>query len=121
MAVIDTAHSLPTHHPSLSAAHLKLQASTMADPHPPASSTAGPPPDAETDTDAASAPPAELGPAPNSPAGPPGPPPTYTATQPQILVVPLPDASSFFWGRTLQGEVYVKGIGEARVRSVSKL
>lgn len=82
----------------------------MADPPPPA----GPPP--------ADAPPAaEQAPAPNSPAGPPGPPPTYAATQPQILVVPLPDASSFFWGRTLQGEVYVKGIGEARVRSVSKL
>ncbi|ORY34254.1 hypothetical protein BCR39DRAFT_586062 [Naematelia encephala] len=42
------------------------------------------------------------------------PPPTYTATQPQILVAPLPDAASFFWGRTVQGEVYVKGLGEGR-------
>ncbi|EJT46185.1 hypothetical protein A1Q1_05293 [Trichosporon asahii var. asahii CBS 2479] len=95
----------------------------MADPPPPA---ADPPPDADPAASASTAPapapaPAEQAPAPNSPAGPPGPPPTYAATQPQILVVPLPDASSFFWGRTLQGEVYVKGIGEARVRSVSKL
>ena len=40
------------------------------------------------------------------------PPPTYAATQPQILVTPLPDSASFFWGRTVQGEVYVKGLGQ---------
>ncbi|WVQ97598.1 hypothetical protein IAU59_004712 [Kwoniella sp. CBS 9459] len=40
------------------------------------------------------------------------PPPTYVPSQPQILVTPLPDAASFFWGRTVQGEIYVKGLGE---------
>ncbi|OCF37632.1 hypothetical protein I316_00759 [Kwoniella heveanensis BCC8398] len=42
------------------------------------------------------------------------PPPTYAPSQPQILVTPLPDAASFFWGRTVQGEIYVKGLGEGR-------
>ncbi|WVQ82467.1 hypothetical protein IAT38_004596 [Cryptococcus sp. DSM 104549] len=46
------------------------------------------------------------------------PPPTYAPSQPQILVVPLPDASSFFWGKTVQGEVFVKGLGEKRGRKV---
>ncbi|KAL1405016.1 hypothetical protein Q8F55_008639 [Vanrija albida] len=49
------------------------------------------------------------------------PPPTYAPTQPQILVVPLPDASSFFWGRTIQGEVFIKGLGEHRTRTVQSL
>jgi hypothetical protein len=38
-----------------------------------------------------------------------------------MLVLPLPDAPGFFWGRTLQGEVFVKGLGEARTRSVESL
>lgn len=55
-------------------------------------------------------------------AAPPGPPPpTYVPTQPQILVVPLPEALSFFWGRTIQGEVYVKGLGEDRTQAVKSL
>lgn len=41
-------------------------------------------------------------------------PPTYVPEQPQILVAPLPDSPSFFWGRTVQGEVFVKGLGERR-------
>lgn len=41
-------------------------------------------------------------------------PPTYAPEQPQILVAPLPDSPSFFWGRTVQGEVFVKGLGERR-------
>lgn len=49
------------------------------------------------------------------------PPPSYVPTQPQILVLPLPDAPSFFWGRTLQGEVYVKGLGEDRTQAVESL
>jgi len=53
--------------------------------------------------------------------GPPGAPPGYAPTHPQILVLPLPDAPGFFWGRTLQGEVFVKGLGEARTRSVESL
>jgi len=47
------------------------------------------------------------------------PPPNYAPSQPQILVAPLPDATSFFWGRTVQGEVFVKGLGQAR--TVSRL
>ena len=43
-----------------------------------------------------------------------GPPPNYVSSQPQILVAPRPDAASFFWGRTVQGEVFVKGLGQAR-------
>ena len=39
------------------------------------------------------------------------PPPTYTVQEPQILIAPLPDSPSFFWGRTVQGEVFVKGLG----------
>ena len=39
-------------------------------------------------------------------------PPTYAPSQPQIMVAPLPDSASFFWGRTIQGEVFVKGLGE---------
>lgn len=55
-------------------------------------------------------------------AAPPGPPPpTYAPTQPQILVMPLPEAPSFFWGRTIQGEVYVKGLGEDRTQAVKSL
>ena len=46
--------------------------------------------------------------------GPDGPPPNYVSSQPQILVAPRPDAASFFWGRTVQGEVFVKGLGQAR-------
>ncbi|WWD17710.1 hypothetical protein CI109_102151 [Kwoniella shandongensis] len=46
------------------------------------------------------------------------PPPTYVPSQPQILVVPLPDSASFFWGRTVQGEVYVKGLGEGRGKKI---
>ncbi|WRT64318.1 uncharacterized protein IL334_001250 [Kwoniella shivajii] len=42
------------------------------------------------------------------------PPPDYAPSQPQILIAPLPDTASFFWGRTVQGEVYVKGLGEGR-------
>ncbi|WVF70307.1 hypothetical protein IAT40_005096 [Kwoniella sp. CBS 6097] len=52
------------------------------------------------------------------------PPPTYVPSQPQILVTPLPDAASFFWGRTVQGEVYVKGLGEgsgSRIGIVDRL
>jgi hypothetical protein len=41
-------------------------------------------------------------------------PPTYVPSQPQILVAPLPDAASFFWGRTVQGEVFVKGLGDRK-------
>ncbi|WVR06034.1 hypothetical protein IAU60_003062 [Kwoniella sp. DSM 27419] len=40
------------------------------------------------------------------------PPPTYSPSQPQILVTPLPDSASFFWGSSVQGEVYVKGMGQ---------
>ncbi|WVW82485.1 hypothetical protein I302_104496 [Kwoniella bestiolae CBS 10118] len=40
------------------------------------------------------------------------PPPDYVPSQPQILITPLPDSASFFWGRTVQGEIYVKGLGE---------
>jgi hypothetical protein len=39
------------------------------------------------------------------------PPPTYAVQEPQILIAPLPDSPSFFWGRTVQGEVFVKGLG----------
>ncbi|RXK39260.1 hypothetical protein M231_03480 [Tremella mesenterica] len=39
-------------------------------------------------------------------------PPTYTAQQPQILITPLPDSVSFFWGQSVQGEVFVKGLGQ---------
>ncbi|KAK8866087.1 hypothetical protein IAR55_001238 [Kwoniella newhampshirensis] len=46
------------------------------------------------------------------------PPPTYVPSQPQILVIPLPDSASFFWGRTVQGEVYVKGLGEGRGKKI---
>lgn len=35
--------------------------------------------------------------------------------------MPLPEASSFFWGRTIQGEIYVKGLGEDRSRAVKSL
>lgn len=38
-------------------------------------------------------------------------PPGYAPSQPQILIAPLPDSPSFFWGRTVQGEVFVKGLG----------
>ncbi|ORX37434.1 hypothetical protein BD324DRAFT_651027 [Kockovaella imperatae] len=48
------------------------------------------------------------------------PPPTYAPSQPQILVAPLPDAASFFWGRTVQGEVFVKGLGEDRSSNTVK-
>jgi hypothetical protein len=41
-------------------------------------------------------------------------PPTYVPSQPQILVAPLPDSPSFFWGRTVQGEVFVKGLGDKK-------
>ncbi|TXT04383.1 hypothetical protein VHUM_04150 [Vanrija humicola] len=54
-------------------------------------------------------------------ADPAAPPPTYAPTQPQILIAPLPDASSFFWGRTIQGEVFIKGLGEHRTRTVKSL
>lgn len=40
------------------------------------------------------------------------PPPVYAVSQPQILVAPLPDSASFFSGQTVQGEVFVKGLGE---------
>ncbi|KAK6905890.1 hypothetical protein I203_106725 [Kwoniella mangroviensis CBS 8507] len=40
------------------------------------------------------------------------PPPDYVPSQPQILITPLPDSASFFWGKTIQGEIYVKGLGE---------
>ncbi|KAL7419265.1 hypothetical protein Q5752_006102 [Cryptotrichosporon argae] len=49
------------------------------------------------------------------------PPPTYAPVQPQILVAPLPDLPSFFWGRTVQGEVFVKGLGEGGSRGVRSL
>jgi len=42
------------------------------------------------------------------------PPPNYALSHPQILVAPLPDAASFFSGQTVQGEVFVKGLGQAR-------
>jgi hypothetical protein len=48
-------------------------------------------------------------------------PPDYQPTNPQILVAYLPDTTSFFWGRTLQGEVYVKGLGEGGGRGVERL
>ncbi|KLT41675.1 hypothetical protein CC85DRAFT_328823 [Cutaneotrichosporon oleaginosum] len=35
--------------------------------------------------------------------------------------MPLPEAPSFFWGRTIQGEVYVKGLGEDRSQAVKSL
>lgn len=35
--------------------------------------------------------------------------------------MPLPEAPSFFWGRTIQGEVYVKGLGEDRTQAVRSL
>ncbi|BEJ10910.1 hypothetical protein CspHIS471_0103320 [Cutaneotrichosporon sp. HIS471] len=35
--------------------------------------------------------------------------------------MPLPEAPSFFWGRTIQGEIYVKGLGEDRSRAVKSL
>jgi hypothetical protein len=41
-------------------------------------------------------------------------PPTYVPSQPHILVAPLPDSASFFWGRTVQGEVFVKGLGDRK-------
>jgi hypothetical protein len=41
-------------------------------------------------------------------------PPTYVPSQPQILVAPLPDSPSFFWGRTVQAEVFVKGLGDKK-------
>ncbi|WVQ62005.1 uncharacterized protein L199_000138 [Kwoniella botswanensis] len=40
------------------------------------------------------------------------PPPDYVPSQPQILITPLPDSASFLWGKTIQGEIYVKGLGE---------
>lgn len=43
------------------------------------------------------------------------PPPNYAPSHPQILVAPLPDAASFFRARTATGEVFVKGLGQARV------
>lgn len=39
-------------------------------------------------------------------------PPSYTPTLPQILVLPLPDATSWFQGPYVQGEVFVKGLGD---------
>lgn len=39
-------------------------------------------------------------------------PPSYTPTLPQILVLPLPDATSWFQGPYIQGEVFVKGLGD---------
>lgn len=38
-------------------------------------------------------------------------PPSYTPTLPQILVLPLPDATSWFQQSCVQGEVFVKGLG----------
>lgn len=38
-------------------------------------------------------------------------PPSYTPTLPQILVLPLPDATSWFQQACVQGEVFVKGLG----------
>jgi hypothetical protein len=49
------------------------------------------------------------------------PPPTYAPSQPQILITPLPDAASFFWGQTVQGEVFVKGLGALRANGVRSL
>ena len=45
------------------------------------------------------------------------PPPTYAAHRPHILIAPLPDSPSFFWGRTVQGEVFVKGLGAVQGQS----
>ncbi|WWC86422.1 uncharacterized protein L201_001299 [Kwoniella dendrophila CBS 6074] len=42
------------------------------------------------------------------------PPPDYVPSQPQILITPLPDSASFFWGKSVQGEIYVKGLGQGR-------
>ncbi|WWC58764.1 uncharacterized protein I303_101308 [Kwoniella dejecticola CBS 10117] len=42
------------------------------------------------------------------------PPPDYVPSQPQVMITPLPDSASFFWGQTVQGEIYVKGLGEGR-------
>nr|ODN87472.1 hypothetical protein L203_03249 [Cryptococcus depauperatus CBS 7841] len=38
-------------------------------------------------------------------------PPSYAPTLPQILILPLPEATSFFQGPFVQGEVFVKGLG----------
>ena len=49
------------------------------------------------------------------------PPPTYAPSRPQILVAPLPDSPSFFWGRTVQGEVFVKGLGTDQASEATSL
>ncbi|WVQ76982.1 hypothetical protein IAR50_006661 [Cryptococcus sp. DSM 104548] len=48
-------------------------------------------------------------------------PPDYAPTLPQILVVPLPDAASFFCGPSVQGEVFVKGLGAGEEHGVQTL
>ncbi|ODN78016.1 hypothetical protein L202_05101 [Cryptococcus amylolentus CBS 6039] len=48
-------------------------------------------------------------------------PPDYAPTLPQILVVPLPDAASFFCGPSVQGEVFVKGLGAGEEHGVQAL
>ena len=67
-------------------------------------------------------PPTDLGPPIGNAQNGDAPPPTYAACQPQILVAPLPESPSFFWGRTVQGEVFVKGLGtdnqESAIRSL---
>ncbi len=40
------------------------------------------------------------------------PPPGYTPVRPQIIVAPLPDAATFFHDQSVQGEVFVKGLGQ---------
>lgn len=42
------------------------------------------------------------------------PPPIYATSHPQTLVGPQLDIASFLWGRNVQGEVFVKTLGQAR-------